>query len=264
MVVRYPSIVAGLPEATYRSEDAISQSALRSFHLSPSPYHYYHQSKNFIPTRSMDTGTLLHALVELGTEAFKSRYLATDLRRGTKAFKELIAQYPEKNVIKTADERLAFAMYDALRAHKVAASLFADGVSEESWFDLYNDHKTKGRWDYRNPKLKVLVDLKTTQSASPCPYTGFAKSVNKLHYDWQAAFYLAAAKRLLPDGDQYSFVFVTIEPIYPYAIALYTLAPEDLETATAEVFSCLDRFIEVKESGIWPSYEEEVKTLMLR
>jgi len=99
----------------------------------------------------------------------------------------------------------------------------------------------------------VIVDLKTTQDASPA---AFAKDVANFKYHLQAAFYmrLTGAKK---------FVIVAQEKDLPCANRVYTLD----EAAIAEGNRLMEEGIALYSQCItfdsWPSYSKDVTTLSL-
>ena len=227
----FPSILKNseINESDYRSVDAVSQSMLRLFQLAPTPFHFYLQ--NLAPRRptqqqtpAMALGSLLHRRLELGdSPTYLQEHTVTPkgLRRGTKAHKEFQALHTGKKLICSADWTQVEAMYQSIMKNKAAKILLSGGYPEESFFDRYEDTPVKGRLDYRQEKLKAIVDVKSAITGDPFSKVGFAKTVFSALYDWQAAFYVDAMKRLT--GETYAFVFVVVEKTYPYACSLHTL-----------------------------------------
>ena len=99
----------------------------------------------------------------------------------------------------------------------------------------------------------VVVDLKTTQDASPA---AFAKDVANFKYHLQAAFYmrLTGAKK---------FVIVAQEKELPCANRVYTLD----EAALAEGNRLMDEAIALYTQCVafdsWPTYTKDITTLSL-
>ncbi len=270
MVLTHPLATKDLAEQSYRSYPAISQSELRAFHLAPTPHHYYmtylHVQK---PARSssqaMGLGTLLHARNEFGG-SFTEKYiqLPKGLRAGTKAHKEFSAANLGKTLVKASDWEASERMHEAILSHPTASLLLSDGYAEISCFAEYKGHAIKGRFDYHNEKLQAIIDIKTARSGDPFSFYGFSKACREARYDWQAAFYLYLASLCLPEGKDYAFFFVSVENSYPYAVAVHTLTPDDLKTATTEVLACLDRYIEHKSTNYWPAYGNSIHTIQMR
>lgn len=254
-----------LPESEYRAVDAISQSILRQFALSPTPLHFWLQSRiatNVSP--AMKIGSLLHQRIELG-DAYLSKHLPMpkSMRKGTKTYNEFQSSHPGKVPVRYGDWKLVESMYRSIMEHPGAAKLLTEGFSEESFIGEINGAKVKGRFDFRNPKLKVIVDFKTALTGNPFEFKGFAKTVKDSKYDWQDAFYLEAIKRIT--GEDYTFVFVVVEKQYPYACSLHALSQEDLKIAHKEVFECLQKFHLRKTNNDWGrGYGSQIHTINMR
>lgn len=261
-----PSLISPLPEVSpmqndpYYSYSALSYSQLKSF-ASHSPFHFYshHLASGRPPnkqTDSMAIGSAFHAMVLENADFEKTYSQAPDARRGTKAWKE--AEEPNKILIKknTMDELSL--MRESLMSRPLSKLLFSDGKAEESVYWNYKNVPFKSRFDYRNDKLKIIIDLKTTVDASP---EGFAKEITKNRYHWQAYLYTQAAASL--DGSPYSFVFAAIEKTFPYAVGFYTLTPNDLKTAEEEIDATLTRYLHCLDTNTWPDFDTEIKEIPL-
>lgn len=99
----------------------------------------------------------------------------------------------------------------------------------------------------------IVVDVKTTQSASP---EAFAKDILKYRYHLQAAFYMAmtGAKE---------FYFVAVEKKPPFAWAIYTLDEAALEQGRAMMKSACLTYRECSLYNTWPGYSNKPQTLSL-
>lgn len=254
-----------LPEIEYRAIDAISQSALRQYALSPTPLHYWFQSQIEIKkTSAMELGILLHSRLEMGDSYLNTHIpIPKDIRKGTKAYKEFKEIYKEKTLVKYKDWHLIDSMYRSIKEHSGASKLLAEGFAEESFVGELDGIKVKGRIDFRNPKLKVIVDLKSAITGNPFDVKGFSKIVKDSKYDWQTAFYLEAIKRIT--GEEYVFIFLSVEKQYPYACSLHALSNQDLDAAHQEVFECLHDFNSRKLRNDWGrGYGSEIHILNIR
>ena len=254
-----------ISEAEYRALDAISQSSLRQFALAPTPLHFWLQRRVVTKiTSAMELGTLLHSRLELGESYFDSHIvMPKGMRKGSKAHKEFKKSHQNKILVRNEDAKRIEDMYSSLLEHVGAVKLLSDGFAEESFIGEIDGIKVKGRLDYRNPKHKVIVDLKTALSGNPFDIKGFSKTVRDSKYDWQAAFYLEAIRQAT--GENYTFVFAVVEKHYPFACSLHTLCEEDLQIAHKEVFECLHIFNEHQKKNDWGSgYGSAIHTINLR
>lgn len=142
-------------------------------------------------------------------------------------------------------------MYAALLAHPVAAGILKDGVSEVTmrWTDEASGVPCKARADWWVQARSLLVDLKTTDEASP---EAFARTVDRYGYHVQHAHYCAGAQACGMPAQHYLILAQEKDP--PYLPAVYSI------DAAAEVrgFELRERGLEIlrrcRESNIWPGY----------
>lgn len=269
-------IIENLPENKYRSiTPHISVSQVKSFKSSESPWHFF--KRNLCPDRpkvfnpAFIIGTLLHSRVELGKD-FENKHVLVPkgITRGGPSWRKLLAENPGKSLVRPADWDLSLAMYESILHHPGACELLKDGEHEESFFGEYQGSngpiKIKGRSDFRSPKKKFILDVKTTGCGCPhdnyVSYFGqnsFKKAVinGKLH--WQAAFYLHLAKQLT--GDDYDFIFLAVEKTYPFDVSLHVLSPSLLQRGKEEVFEALEELDKRIKNNDWPKYGNRIFTV---
>lgn len=269
--ILYPSTVRNLDEQAYRREPALSQSALRNYLMSPTPWHFKKQhlsgqKPTMVNSQPMVLGSITHARLELKTvEEFERRYVKMPLRMRkigapAEAYK---AENKGKILVSASDWDLSFELYKAVKRNKTAHSLLTSGIAEESFFFMHNNQKVKGRIDLRVPKHSLIIDWKTCISADPQSYHGFAKSIRLSHLDCQAAFYKSQADSFFPDHS-HDFVFVAIEKTYPFACSLITLSPIDMDRAHDKVFSALDEVTDMINKNSWGTgYGDKIWTINL-
>lgn len=143
------------------------------------------------------------------------------------------------------------AMHAALMAHPVAAGIMRDGVSEVTmrWVDEATGVPCKARADWWVESRKLLMDLKTTDDASP---EAFSRSIDRYGYHVQHAHYCDGA-RVCGIGVQH-YLILAQEKEPPYLPAVYSI------DAAAEVrgFELRERGLEIlrrcRESNEWPGY----------
>lgn len=152
-------------------------------------------------------------------------------------------------------------MVDSLYNSRKAVALLSNGVAEQSifWKDPDYGFLCKCRPDWRNEKVKALVDLKTTQDASPGP---FGRQVVNLGYVIQAAWYLRGVREMI-DPEYNDFVLVAIEKTPPYDVGIYRLKPEDIALADAKIDSLLPRYAEALETQRYAGLPDQVLDLDL-
>ncbi len=210
----------------------------------------------------MNFGSLAHVLVFEPHHAKNYRVIDNSVRRGSRSWEESKAE--GKIPVKKSDWEEANLLAKNVRAHPLLKHIFQDdGLAEESvfWTDQQG-LKCKARFDYRVPKHKCILDLKTTKDANPHSRFGFIKSIQNYRYDIQAAHYLEAAKALTKED--YTFLFVAVENKAPYAVSVSVIDDEDLEKATDELQTLKRKISEHKTSNIWPSWDPIIHVLKLK
>lgn len=171
--------------------------------------------------------------------------------------------------IVTADEMAqAQAIRDAVMAHPAAGKLLAPdaGVAELScyWRDPETGVLCRCRPDFWRHD-GTIVDLKTARDASP---DGFSSSINSWRYYAQAAFYLdgITAARVAGGVDMpapRAFVFVAVEKVAPYAVAVYHLDAQSVGIGRREYREDLATYAECLGSNVWPGYGDKIQSISL-
>jgi len=243
--------------ADYHSDPAVSASHLHS--IAKSPAHYYSRylapvKPPSIQTTAMQFGSLVHTAI-LEPDELAARYGVCP-PRNTKAGKEAAEQMKADGIeaITQSDWDTAAAMSDAVYAHPAASELLQQGAPEQSfwWDDNETGLRCKCRPDWLRPD-GVVVDLKTTQDASP---KGFAKSIANFRYHVQAAHYLNGL-------EAQRFVFIAVEKTYPFAVGTYELDRVSLDEGQRLAARDLRRIAACRKLDKWPGYSQTISTLTL-
>jgi len=98
------------------------------------------------------------------------------------------------------------------------------GIAECSFFSKVDGIDVKCRPDYYKEDIGIVVDLKTTDDASP---QGFSKAVANFGYHTQASFYLKVLESM--ELNAFKFVFIAVEKKPPYMVGIYELDYESLQ-----------------------------------
>lgn len=249
-------IIPDMPSADYHAHPAVSKSVLDQIARSPLHCRAYLDGVRTEPTAAMQFGTALHAAV-LEPELFTRQYRVFEGDRRTTKGKADYAALLESgaSIISAADLDVITAMMTAIRNHPVASPLYENGVREHSvfWTDPVTGVECRCRPDWWISERATLVDLKTTEDASP---QGFARSMAAYRYHVQAAHYM--------DGTQAErFLFVAVEKKAPYAVAVYELDADALEIGRQLRQRDLQTYASCAEFSIWPGYTNEVQTITL-
>lgn len=249
-----------LPDPDYRAFRAVSKSSLDQFAKSPAHYkHVILDGNRPTTTSAMFLGSALDTLL-LTPDLFSETYaVVPDIRRGTKAWDEFVAQNPGKQLIKIDEMDQIHSMVMSLRKHPEAAKLLTDGTPQVSfkWQDRQSGLLCKGRADY--VRGNTVIDVKTTQNAGP---NEFSKSIASFRYHVQAAYYLEA---MAQTGHKVSdeFLFIAVEKEPPYLVAVYKLDHEALSLGMATFAAELCHLANCLKRDEWPGYASGIDTIGL-
>jgi len=260
----------GVENAEYHRHSAVSKSHLDLVARSPLHYWARYVDPNRIepePTPAMLMGTAVHTHV-LELDAWDSRYIAAPeaIDRRTKAGKEAWAAFEaeaaRRTVISRADADLVMAIGRAVHGHPAAAALLSwDGAAETThmWTDAATGLECKCRPDWLLSDGSIVVDLKTTEDASPA---GFRKSISAWRYHVQAAWYLHGLEQATGKRPE-QFIFICVEKKPPHAVAVYAADPEMVEAGMSQAMRDLQVLADCKAAGSWPGYSEQIELISL-
>jgi exodeoxyribonuclease VIII len=240
-------------EAYYAESEHISSSKIKT--LLKNPYLYLNP-----PEREENPyfaiGSATHSLV-LEPHKFDAEFaVAPKCDRRTKVGKDVWASFISssvgKTIISAQDFDIAKGMAEAILKNTYAQALLQSGISECSFFGEINGKKVKCRPDRYREDLGIVIDIKTTDDASP---DGFAKTVANYGYYIQAPFYTDCLKSLNKNAQK--FVFIAVEKKHPHMVGIYELDQVSIEFGRNEYkrgFEILERIEEYAE----PTYKDIV------
>ena len=259
-----------MENAAYHAHPAISKSHLDQVARSPLHYWARYLDPNRVtiePTPAMAIGSAVHTHV-LELDQWDSRYAMApeSIDRRTKMGKAewevFTTAATGRTVLSRADAELVMRMGNAVYGHPAAAMLLnMPGKAETThmWTDAATGLECKCRPDWLTDDGSLIIDLKTTEDASP---KGFEKSIAKWRYHVQAASYLngieqATGKR--PD----QFIFICVEKKAPFAVAVYAADAEMIQIGGEAAARNLDVLATCKAAGAWPGYSDQIETINL-
>ena len=254
----------GMSFADYLAVPAMSNSGLKLMRKSPAHY-IAGQDPDAEQKPSLRRGSLLHTLVlEPHTMVARYRVKPEGMNFATKDGKAWRDETPEGvEIITAAEHRTAQRQAKNLRAVPEIAALLGDGSSEVSffWLDESTGQTCKGRadWVFRTPAGVILLDLKTTEDASP---EGFSRASARYVYHMQAAWYSDGWHRATGDN-VLGFVFGAVESGWPNVAQAYMLDDEATEKGRAECRALLNRFAMCRDADTWPAYAEAIQPITL-
>lgn len=253
----------------YHSGPGISKSHLDTI-AGASPKHYFWKylhpdRERQEPTPAMIMGTAVHTAV-LEPDLFPSEVIESpefDRRSkvGRAEYEAFQLEHKGRIVLAPEDYATCLAIRDAVHMHPVAGGLLQGGKAEQSFYaiDRETGELIKCRTDYLRDSGAMIVDLKTTDDASPA---GFGKSAANFRYPIQTAWYNGVLDAAFGEHPQ-DWVFLAVEKKPPYAVGIYFMEPDIV--ARAEIAARRDfmKIVECKRSGEWPDYGIEPQPLVL-
>lgn len=160
-------------------------------------------------------------------------------------------------------------MREAVMAHPAARAVLSmpGGVAEQSvyWVDKETGELCRCRPDYWVRPARIVLDVKTTEDASP---EGFRKSIANWGYDAQDPMYTDGIKAATGD-DLAAFLFLAVEKTacvvdgQPKGVAVYRLDDASRDLGRAKYRADLKTYAECKRTGYWPGYGDKVQTISL-
>lgn len=254
----------GMSFSDYLAANAMSNSGLKLLRKSPA-----HFKAGYDPDAeqkpSLRRGSLLHTLaLEPETLAARYRIKPDGMNFATKegkAWREETRAGVE--IVTAAEHKTAKRQAANLRAVPEVAALLGEGQAEVSffWVDDLTGTLCKGRadWVYRTNQGVILLDLKTTEDASPA---GFAKACARYGYHMQAAWYSDGWKAATGD-EVLGFVFGAVESNWPNVAEAYMLDDEAFDKGRAECRRLLNLHASCTAANHWPAYAETITPLSL-
>ena len=167
-----------MSNAEYHSKkDYESSSSIRDALLNPKKY-IFRKTHETVPTKAMEEGTAVHTYF-LENDLFKKNYVFKPkaFNGRTKEGKEWMQEHGHLNILSAEWEENLIQMNHNFLNSPAKFIYDKEGLAELSYFweDLYKI-KGKCRPDWLSSDGNTVVDLKTTQDASP---KGFQKSIAK-------------------------------------------------------------------------------------
>lgn len=261
-----PGLYEHVPAQTYHKLDHCCNSRLSLIQRSPA--HLRHEIDNPRPVPKcvglsdyFAFGQLVHCLVlEPETVAdFFVEMPSFKTPRGGTAFKERDAWLAELSAdvlpVQAETWQTAQTMAAAVRRHTKARTLLNSAKQRELtglFADPWHGEPCKFRADAVCPRFGCLIDLKTTDDASE---ESFAKSIARYGYHRQGAFYL---RGLADCGVPLEhFAVISVEKTPPHGVSVFQVDHDALQLGEEELIPLIDRYRQCRESGRWPSYQND-------
>lgn len=239
--------VLKITDAEYNRRPEIRNSELS--HIARSPLHYRHYKDNgSLQTKAMEFGSLVHLFV-LEPDLIDSniQVVPKNTRKATVQTNKIIVSEQDYH----RAENLSFSLLE----NDSVQNLLSQGNREYSYFAEHWDSglNLKCKGDLVDTSRKMIVDLKTTESARPMD---FKRSIKDYRYDVQAAFYtdiISWATGINID----TFCFIACEKVKPYAFTIYEMTAKELQYGREKYEKNLKTLAKCIKESRWPSYNDE-------
>jgi hypothetical protein len=248
----------------YYANKALSHSKLSCLAQNPMEFKMrYVDDPPSLPQKESDAFAMGHAVhcLALEPEKFDERFaVAPKVDRRTTAGKVAWAEYLEssqgKIVLDEQDHADTIACVQALNNHAEFATIMAQPrrVEVPFEFDLFG-HRFKAKPDCIIDSMRLIVDIKTTDDASPHKWQWSAVDYG---YHRQAYIYKDAV-----EGDavsDYRFIFAVVEKPKPSTrgipptVALYELDADTLKMGEQDVYTLVQDYEHRQHIGWWQQY----------
>ena len=221
----------------YHSSTSLSKSSLDM--ILQSPYHFKYPKVFKKDSPALIIGSATHKMV-LEPDTFWEEFYTDDIIKGTTINKQHLKKEMYKQVKSMAESVL----------HIKESSIFLNnGVAEHSYFSEIDGVPVRCRPDYYNEELGIIVDLKTTEDASP---VGFQQSIGKWNYHIQVAFYTDVMKSLGKKVN--AFLFIAVEKKDPHLVGFYNLDDPSIDRGREKYKEALELYKYCVVTDNWWSY----------
>jgi hypothetical protein len=232
-----PTEIKTIPDKEYFALDAVDQSALKRFMVSPLAYVDYLEHGLDVSGSALAFGTLAHGLV-LGTGG--EVVLKPDLR--TKAGKEELAALQDKGVTLVSKDDLERAESMARVTAPYFRAIPGRGEVAVLADDPVSGLAVKGKFDWlpSQPDEDGVLRIRDYKTSSEDP-RDFPRTAARLGYHIQAAFYMMLY-RLTGYEDKLEFEFVVQEKKHPYDYMVWRFAENstEIQMASEHIAQSLD------------------------
>lgn len=218
-------------------------------------------------SKPLRIGNMVHCLTLEPTD-FENRYIVAEKhdRRtnvGKAAWAEFEARAEGLEIVDADEVKLAIDCAKELIKHDQFGSLLAsppsDAVIEERIDFEWNGVAARCKPDMLIPSMRLMLDVKTTQDASP---EVFAKAVAKWGYARQHAFYCEAARQKY--GFDFRFLLCVVSTNQAMETACYELSPKSVAIAKTELDNLVAEYSRRKNQMDWvPVYSSGIIPLDL-
>lgn len=240
----------------YREKEGISSSDLKKIVKSPAHYRYWKDHPEDNDTPALVMGRACHKYMLEKDDFFTEFAIAPNVDRRTKEGKAqwllFQTENADKDIITAEEFEKIKEMHKALYSTEFVADLLS-GEKELSFFTVDDDTllPLKCRPDCLSvvKGTNILIDYKTCTDAENMRF--YRDSV-KLNYDLQLAYYIDILKKVT--GEDFLVVILAQEKSAPYAVNVFELSEQYLESGRGVYREMLKVYAECEKSGNWYGY----------
>jgi len=207
-------------------------------------------------------GRAAHCLILEGRQAFDRDFVVSDgpvnpktgepFGKNTKAYAEWKNSL-DREVVSGKDFGFIAKLQASVLKHPVAGELLTDGVAEGVVRAEYCGVPCQIRMDWFS-RTEGIVDLKTCDSLK-----WFEADCRKYGYLFQMAFYRAVVREVT--GLSVPVKIIAVEKNEPFSTGVWSIASEVLDLAEPVNQAAMQNFRECRNSGMWPTGYEEIRTI---
>ena len=235
----------------YHAEPHLGSTSIKAMRVTAA--HFNHVRTNgLVKTPAMFAGTVAHSGV---IDNDLSGYVVkpADFDGRTKAGKEFMEANAGKPMITTEMYVDTKAMRAVLETYGEAMRLIEGAKIETSVYviDPVSGQPVKARPDIWKPG--IIADYKTTKSIA-----GFERDIFNLGYEIQAGVY-SIVTELVTGIPITEFRWIAQERTGPYAVQVFRLSRQDLESAKVDARILINQCAVAIETNHFPGYEDRVK-----
>lgn len=259
-----PGLYEDIPFETYCQWDAVNNSVLKILSdTRKCPAHAKEYIDNGRPdTPALKFGRALDCFLLEPTRWVQWFSVCPDVDRRTKAGKTAYAEFEVglqdgQEVVTQSDFEKIQTIYNRV-SQSMAMRLIQGGVSQVCavWIDPETELLCKARYDYYQPDIPMITDVKSAMDASP---DGFAQAMFKFSYFQQAAFY-TMGHEVLTDEEP-CFAIFAIEKDEPFVHGAYQVGDASIKAGRNAARKALRKYKECVDSGQWPLYSDKITIL---
>ncbi len=242
-------LIAMSNEEYHSKEEFLGSSMLKNLDISVEDF-TWKKDNPIKQTPAMLTGSAVHTLILEGRQKYDNEYIVSPkFDKRTKQGKADFAQFQEdsagKTIITHEQNYVAEMCNVSISNHLEANQLFQNGIPELSGFFEYEGVPCKIRPDYL--LNSIIVDLKTTSSG--ISQADFSRTCAQYKYDIQTGLYQKGME--LITGDYHEFIFVVVQSVPPFNVAIFEPDEDFLDSGAEKVERLIQKYKNCVDTDKW-------------